>query len=56
MTQTAVFAMAKDPWSLAGEIKQRWHAGSDPDAAAALAEFPELELCRSVVIDLAYEE
>jgi tetratricopeptide (TPR) repeat protein len=41
---------------LATEIKRRWRAGEPPDAAAALADHPELLAFKSVVVALAYEE
>ena len=41
---------------IAAEVKGRWGAGEQPDAAAVLAEHPELKGYRSVAIDLAHEE
>lgn len=41
---------------LAAGIKERWREGDRPDAAAALAAYPDLWRCKSLVIDLAYEE
>ncbi len=40
----------------AAALKDRWVRGAAPDAAAALAEHPELLADKSVVLDLAYEE
>ncbi|AMV24045.1 Serine/threonine-protein kinase PknH [Gemmata sp. SH-PL17] len=42
--------------ALATELKRRWRRGESPDAAAALAEHPELTRHKSLVVDLAYEE
>jgi hypothetical protein len=59
MTPTTTQTPAAGPAAaerLAAEIKRRWRDGEPPDAAAALAEHPELLALKSVVIDLAYEE
>ncbi|MBN9519736.1 protein kinase [bacterium] len=42
--------------TLAKQLKQRWRQGAAPDAAAALADNPDLARNKSVVVDLAYEE
>ncbi len=42
--------------TLAKTLKQRWRQGAAPDAAAALADHPDLAHNKSAVIDLAYEE
>jgi serine/threonine protein kinase/Flp pilus assembly protein TadD len=42
--------------AMAAEIKEDWIRGQTPDAAAVLAEHPELLADKSVVLDLAYEE
>lgn len=47
---------AADARRQAVEIKQRWRDGEPPDAAAALADHPELLAFRSLVVALAYEE
>lgn len=43
-------------WAAADRVKRRWRTGDAPDAAGAVAAHPELAGCRSVVIDLAYQE
>lgn len=46
-----------DALRLAADIKRRWRDGhADPDAAGALADHDGLAGCKSVVLDLAYEE
>jgi eukaryotic-like serine/threonine-protein kinase len=45
-----------DAHRVAEAIKERWQDGGKPDVAVALSEHPELRSCRTVVIDLAYEE
>ena len=45
-----------DPLILAGAVKDRWRGGQPPDVVAALREYPELLLHRSITVDLAYEE
>jgi hypothetical protein len=46
----------EDARSLAAELKRRWRLGQEPDAAAAVADHPDLARCKSLVVDLAYEE
>ncbi|HEY3788060.1 MAG TPA: serine/threonine-protein kinase, partial [Urbifossiella sp.] len=49
-------AILREAWELSDRIKETWQAGTAPDAAAALEEYPKLLLHRSIVIDLAYED
>lgn len=56
MKASAGTATSKGLWRKAEAVKAAWRRGQSPDAAAALRESPALASCRSVVIDLAYEE
>jgi serine/threonine protein kinase/TPR repeat protein len=41
---------------LAGSIREQWRKGKTPDLAAALADHPELEQYKSIVLQLACDE
>lgn len=56
MINAPPIAGAENARSLAVELKRRWRRGTAPDAAAALAEYPDLARHKSIVVDLAYEE
>lgn len=53
MTQTVA---PPDPAAVVADVYGRWAAGQTPDAAAALAEHPELWGHKPLVLELAYEE
>lgn len=41
---------------LVSQVKARWYAGEPVDVQQALAQYPELQRHKSIVVDLAYEE
>ena len=45
-----------DAGRVAEAIKDRWQSGETPSLSAALETHPELRRCRTIVLDLAYQE